>query len=261
MVDIYVGPSKKRFRLYKAKLCTRIPYFDKMFNGISKEASDNVAYLKEDDPASFDLLADWANHPTTSESPRWIRELTTIKHKEGNKVASWDPVRFYSLAEKYCLPELQDLIMDALVQYHKEQNELPSVDFVFRAYKHTSTGSPLARYCAESIFYVMEEAAEDDKWPTKEVAHLFRELPTFASEYISVQRKRKGGFHFRGADPRGASPCYFHTHGRDKPCAENPKKRKSPEGERPDDNKRPRVVGSYASLQEFDLDSLFFQES
>ena len=58
MVDIYVGPSKKRFQLYKAKLCTRIPYFDKMFNGNFKEASVNVAYL-DDDPASFDLLADW----------------------------------------------------------------------------------------------------------------------------------------------------------------------------------------------------------
>jgi len=257
MVDIYVGPSKKRFQLYKAKLCTRIPYFDKMFNGNFKEASVNVAYL-DDDPASFDLLADWANHPTTSKSPRWIRELTTVKHKEGNEVASWDPVGFYSLAGKYCLPELQDMIMDALIQYHKEQNKLPSVDFVFRAYMHTSAGSPLARYCVESIFYVIEEAAEDDRWPTEEVAHLFQELPTFASEYISLQRKRI--FNCRGADPRDASPCYFHTHGHDEPCAGNPKKRKSPEGERCDENERPRTA-ELSVLQDFDFDSFLGAES
>ncbi|PMD45668.1 hypothetical protein L207DRAFT_630078 [Hyaloscypha variabilis F] len=260
MVDIYVGPSKKRFRLYKAKLCTRIPYFDKMFNGTFKEASDNVAYLEEDNPASFDLLADWANHPTTSNSPRWIRELTTIEGKEGNEVASWDPVGFYSLAEKYCLPELQDIIMDVLIQYHKVRNELPSVDFVIRAYKHTSTGSLLTRYCAESIFYVMENATEDDRWSTEEVAPLFRELPTFASEYISVQRKRG----IKGAvDPRDASPCHFHTHGRDEPCAGNPKKRKSPGGERCNENKRPRMVElenfSDAVLQDFDFDSFLRQ--
>jgi hypothetical protein len=69
MVDIYVGPSK---------ICFRIPYFDKMFNGSFKEASNNTAFLPEDDPASFDLLADWANHPAPTKSPRRIRDLVTI---------------------------------------------------------------------------------------------------------------------------------------------------------------------------------------
>jgi len=131
MINIYVGPSKQLFWLHKAKLCSRIPIFDKMFNGDFKGALDNVAYLGEDDPASFDLLAEWTNYPTSSKSPRWNRELAMVKNKEGNEVASWDPVGFYSLAEKYWLPEVQDHIMDALIQYHKERNELPSVDFVF----------------------------------------------------------------------------------------------------------------------------------
>jgi hypothetical protein len=58
MVDIYVGPSKKLFRLYKSKLCSCIPYFDRMFNGNLEKVLHNVAYLEEDNPASFDLLAD-----------------------------------------------------------------------------------------------------------------------------------------------------------------------------------------------------------
>jgi hypothetical protein len=262
MVDIYVGPSKKLFRLYKARLCSRIPYFDKMFNGNFKEASDNVAYLGEDDPASFDLLADWANHPMTSKSSRRIRELTTVKHKEGNEVASWDPVGFYSLAEKYCLPDMQDIIMDALIQYHKERNELPSVDFVFRAYEHTSAGSLLSRYCAKSILYIMGEGGEDDRWPTKEVARLFQELPTFASEYIAVQRK--GGSNGVGLDPRDTIRCYFHIHDRGEPCAGNPnKKRKSPEGEKSDKNKRPRLVESdvFSQMEDFDFDSFLLGHS
>jgi hypothetical protein len=106
MVEIHVGYSRKLFRLYKAKLCSRIPYFDKMFNGNFKEASDNVAYLEENDHASFNSLAEWANYPTSTKSPRWIRELTTVKNNEGKEAASWDPVGFYSLAEKYCLLEV-----------------------------------------------------------------------------------------------------------------------------------------------------------
>lgn len=260
MVDIYVGPSKKLFRLYKAKLCSRIPYFDRMFNGNLKKVSHNVAYLEEDDPASFDLLADWVNYPTTSKSSRRIRELTTVKHKEGNEEASWDPVGFYSLAEKYCLPELQDAIMDALVQYHTEQNELPSVNFVFRAYEHTSAGSPLARYCAESILYVMDEGGEDDRWPAKEVARLFRELPTFASEYIAVQRKKGGKG--RGVDPRDTIRCYFHAHDRGEPRPGNPNKRKSPEGAKSNGNKRPRVVefSNLDVLQDFDFDAFLHHD-
>ncbi len=65
MVDIYVGPSKVLFRLYKSKICARI----QIFNGNFREASENTAYLPEDSPASFDLLADWANHPTPRSVP------------------------------------------------------------------------------------------------------------------------------------------------------------------------------------------------
>ncbi|KAE8443675.1 hypothetical protein EG329_001447 [Mollisiaceae sp. DMI_Dod_QoI] len=56
MVDIYVGPEEEPFRVHKQKLCRRIPYFDKMFNGQFKEASENVGRLPEDDPAAFDVL-------------------------------------------------------------------------------------------------------------------------------------------------------------------------------------------------------------
>jgi hypothetical protein len=71
-------------------------------------------------------------------------------------------VGFYSLAEKCCLSELQEIIVDVLIRHHKKQKELPSMDFVFRAYKRTSTGSLLTRYCAERILFVMEKAAKDE---------------------------------------------------------------------------------------------------
>jgi hypothetical protein len=31
MVDIFVGPGKKQFRMHKELLCSRVPYFKKMF--------------------------------------------------------------------------------------------------------------------------------------------------------------------------------------------------------------------------------------
>jgi len=116
-VDIYVGPEKKLFRVHKSFLCRRIPYFDKMFNGAFKEA-EGVAELPEDDPAAFDLLIEWAYNM----NPRRMRDLVAITDSKGVSRASWDAVAFYSLAKKLCLPDLQDLIMNVLIKYHKRVN-------------------------------------------------------------------------------------------------------------------------------------------
>lgn len=60
---------------------------------------------------------------------------------------------FYSLAEKYCLPALQDVIIDAAIKYHKQRNELPSVDFVLRAFESTQPGSMMQEYCTRPVVY------------------------------------------------------------------------------------------------------------
>jgi hypothetical protein len=241
MVDIYVGPSKVLFRLYKTKICSRISYFDKMFNGNFKEASSSTAYLPEDDPASFDLLADWANHPTVSKSPRRIRNLVAVKDANGEDVASWDPVGFYSLAEKYCLPELQDIIMDATIKFHKKMNELPSVDFVIRAYESTSVGSPLTEYCMRAMVYIMRGNGLEEAWESEGLASLY-ELPAFREAYVGMQRAvgPRGG-----QDPRKFPRCSFHAHEEGGYCVANRViKISSPRGKKVVQNKRVRVETS-----------------
>ncbi|PMD32303.1 hypothetical protein L207DRAFT_590597 [Hyaloscypha variabilis F] len=94
MVDIYVSPSKPLSRLYKSKLCARIPYFNKMFNGAFKEATENTAYLLEDTTSSFDLLADWTNHPTTTKCPRKIRDSETVTDENGRVLQSGGEILF-----------------------------------------------------------------------------------------------------------------------------------------------------------------------
>jgi len=33
MVDLYIGPEKRHFRAHKKLLCSKVPYFEKMFKG------------------------------------------------------------------------------------------------------------------------------------------------------------------------------------------------------------------------------------
>lgn len=60
MVDIFVGPQKQHFHVHKNPLCTRVPYFEKVFKeGGFLESVDQVATLPEDDPVAFSLLLEW----------------------------------------------------------------------------------------------------------------------------------------------------------------------------------------------------------
>lgn len=97
-----------------------------MFNGSFKEA-EGKAELPEDDPATFDLLMEW----TYSANPRRLRNLESVTGDDGVPRATWDVVAFYSLAKKLCLPDLQDLIMNHLLRYHKRVN-VRSAPFRFR---------------------------------------------------------------------------------------------------------------------------------
>ena len=235
MVDIYVGPAKVLFRLYKSKVCAKIPYFDKMFNGNFNEASSNIAHLPEDEPEAFDLLAEWANHPMPTKSSRRIRDLVTVKDQNGQDIDSWDAVGFYGLTEKFCLPELQDIIMDMLIKYHKKWNKLPSVEFTRRALEGTPEWSPLKDYCTRAMLYAMEEGLED-RWKIEYLTGLFR-IPEFTKRYLTLQCEEGG------RDPRQLGKCDFHVHKDGFPCAAlpNSKKRIAPESERADQVKRLRV--------------------
>jgi hypothetical protein len=209
MVDIYVGFEERHFRIHRQLLCDRIPYFEKMFNGHFKEASEGIARFPEDDPAAFDSLIDMVVYNRT------IRGLTTIKTRDGLTGLAWDPVSFYSLAEKLCLPDVMDLIMDEIVKYHKRTNELPSPEFAYQSYAKTSTGSQLQKYVMMALHYVMDELDETEEgWPTKSMQKLFRDFDNFAGHYIDFNRSYATG------DPREASRCRFHVHGKG-PCPSN----------------------------------------
>ncbi|KAF8860023.1 hypothetical protein BDZ45DRAFT_341876 [Acephala macrosclerotiorum] len=192
-----------------------------MCNGQFKEAIENVARFPKDDPAAFDLLIEWIY----SHNKRHIRDVEAVdaESEEGTE-ASWDAVGFYSLAEKGCLPELQDTIMNVLVRYHRMVDELPSPDFVHRAYVRTSAGSSLSRYCAKSIYWVLAEGINNG-WLTEEVQKLCQDHPTFATDYINLQRTKSA------CDPRKSDRCSFHVHSSEEPCPESSsKKGKSAEG-------------------------------
>src|SRR5258707_183269 len=101
MVDLYVGPKKKHFRVHKALLCHKIPYFAGMFKSGFKEATENSANFPEDTPSTFDILSEWLY----TGSLRQLYQSRNHTAAGPTFVSDWAPQQVYALADKLCLSD------------------------------------------------------------------------------------------------------------------------------------------------------------
>ena len=103
---ILVGPTRKSFAAHKALLCQLVPYFATAFTGAFAEASISEIYLADEDPAAIELFISW------------------LYRGSPGLAASGDDlvplVKLYVLADLWCLPTLQNNLMDFLIGYFRE---------------------------------------------------------------------------------------------------------------------------------------------
>ncbi|MCJ1477452.1 hypothetical protein MMC13_006123 [Lambiella insularis] len=120
-VTLFVGPKRKAFIVHKDLLCHVVPYFAKAFNNVFRESRDKEMYLAEENPASIELFMTWL-----------YRGSAGLALTETNIVA--DTVNFtnlYITADKWCLPVLQNSLVDALLTYFRGLgDDLKTVNFV-----------------------------------------------------------------------------------------------------------------------------------
>jgi hypothetical protein len=211
MVNLYVGPGKRKFLVHKEILCSKVLYFEKMFKGGFEEATKNEATFPEDDAESFDLLLSWVYHDS-------IRRLVVLRKdsiNEGVVIMSWTPIKFYMLTEKFCLSVLQDRIVNIYLEYLDRENKLPSVIGMAMTYSTTPTGNPFRKFITRSFYWVMDSSSKliNPNWPTHALAKLMRDQEDLAEEVLTLIRTG-----VKASDPRTLPRCEFHCHGKDEPC-------------------------------------------
>jgi hypothetical protein len=209
MVNLYVGPQKERFHVHKQVLCKKVPYFEKMFKGEFKEATEEQAIFPEDDAESFDLLLGWVYHNS-------IRPLVVLRKEDNNaSVQSWNPIKFCMLAEKLCLSHLQDKIVNEYLDYLDRENRFPSVIHIGTTYSATPAGNPLRKFHARTFYWAVGPSSNltNDKWPTHTLAKLMRDQEDLAEDILTLIRTG-----VKASDPRKLPRCEFHCHGKDEPC-------------------------------------------
>ncbi len=106
MVDVFVGPKRKTFRLHEDLLCDRSSYFRATFGGDFAEAASKELYLPEDNDASFELFVNWL-YGGTFKPPTKDDEL---------------PAHFglLALADKVLIEHLGNLATDHIRGYYRD---------------------------------------------------------------------------------------------------------------------------------------------
>jgi hypothetical protein len=120
-----------------------------------------------------------------------IRQMSMIPPSEGTFNESCDPISFFSLAEKLELPALQNLVMDTTIQCHKDNRQLPSIDFAERAFDETRNGSTISKYAVRAMRYFLQVQAQDNDhdWTMGAMADVLGNHRSISIEFLDLVRQ------------------------------------------------------------------------
>ncbi|KAF7956582.1 hypothetical protein EAE96_003916 [Botrytis aclada] len=210
-VDLYIGPTRTHYRVHKHILCSKIPYFNKMFNGSFSEASNNSADFPEDSPDSFDVLIEWAysrNHP--------LRPLN--RASPGSLSSNWNAISFYILMDKLCMPDLMNEAMDLLRQFSKDNNFRTSLEGVIYVYRRSLPSSKLRLYVLNGLIFSLSLVQEPEATHLARLVDIIREDTDLTADFLTAVQDR-----FRGGpkpnDPSTGDGSIYHVYGEGISCS------------------------------------------
>lgn len=208
VVHISVGPSyaMKTFVVYKAPLCRKAAYFDRMFNGNWHESRVQTAHLPEDVCEAFELFVIWL-----------LRDKIELPAE--SEIVSLIPtlIHLFAFAEKYNIVVLADETMECLMSLLLERDWLPSPKDMELAYDITHASSKLrlfmVRMFAFIIFFV-EDDYESDTWNKNKMQPLMHSCTDLCADFFALMRD----FGVPQTDPRKTTACDYHEHAKGEAC-------------------------------------------
>ncbi|TVY56447.1 hypothetical protein LSUE1_G009731 [Lachnellula suecica] len=212
MVDIFVGPSKTQFRVHKALLCSRSPYFKGMFESGFAETSSQSANLPEDSPTVFALFLEWLYGGC-------FAPLDVQYVKDHGSASVEQRIMLYTFAEKICLDQLADCTMSSHLSTLKLGNWSANAADMKLGYNGSVTGSPIRKFMCCSLLYLVKHGPENS-WPSHKLFHALT-IPDLAQDFIELMRKMDAeGKEKRSqiVQPRDMPTCKFHKHPKGAKC-------------------------------------------
>ncbi|KAL2441830.1 hypothetical protein ABEF95_016652 [Exophiala dermatitidis] len=131
-IIVYVGADKAKYFVHQDILVSKSQFFETFLRAGIKEQHEGVVGLPEDDPAVFDFVVRWMY---TGELPPADSALWHV----------------YRLAEKLCMPDLENALIDAFKA--KCQWCLPRPLIVMWAWKNLPKGSKFRELVFDQLCY------------------------------------------------------------------------------------------------------------
>lgn len=205
-VQVEVGDekSKEAFQVHKGLLCKKVPYFNKMFNGGFLEGQTQSTHLLEDDPQTFKFFLSWLYREMLG--PEVIDPLIVdpgISH-----------ANLMIFAEKYCMTDLADSVMDSFCKYLKSSNKVPSFSWMRKTCQDLPAHSKMNLFYARTMAYSFYSNVE--AWPNEGLRDLMKADDDLALQFLTLIRLQKGAAF---PDPSKAPPCDYHQHSKDEVCS------------------------------------------
>jgi hypothetical protein len=210
VVELSVGPGKKIFRVHKAILCDKLPYFAKMFNGSFKEGQDLKASFPEDSPQSFDILLGWI----------YFGKIRRISTKAAPRKHLWNAFDAYGLGDKLCVKDFMDSVIDIYINWLATAKLYPHAEMISEGFEKTPRGSPFQRFLCHLLHFVIVRAAYCFNNLSK-VVGVHKVLGT--NEDLRLDLLVRMMSHPPGSDvedPTKLERCKFHQHGENEPCTQ-----------------------------------------
>ena len=138
-VTILVGEDGTPFIMHRDQLCEASSFFKAAFQRAFLQGSEIRMSLPEEEEHTFDLFTQWL----------YNRSYEIIPGKDDDKDQRFmEPVKLYTLAEKYDVTELKSHVITKLFALRHEK-WVPGVETVAYAYEHTPQNSRLRKFLVD----------------------------------------------------------------------------------------------------------------
>ena len=211
MVDILVGPANQKFRVHKAPLCSRAPVFQKMFNGVFKEATDQAASLPDDLLAAFNLFLEWLDASSVIQADINNTTIGPI----------FDRIKLYCFGDKYCLPNLMDCAISSIISHFERSKTWPSAIQVAYVFGNTASGSHLQSLIADLLHYIIRCYTNTGCWFAAVIADIMMCSKDLVQDVVFRMRAVDKQQSELPTYPLHSSKCTYHLLAKDVKCRFN----------------------------------------
>jgi hypothetical protein len=201
-----VGKQKVEFGVHKGLFVAKSPFFEKCFGVGMKEANENVVNLPEDEPSGFEIVVEWV----------YANRIQASKLR-------LTPINAYVLADKLCMPDLQNAIIDTIRLTWRGR-----CPYNARCAWHIlPEGCPLRDLVLDQLhFQIMTSpnkfklgTADTDARLAKRLEKVIQQNPGLATalfwKTVDYDLNRDTG---GPVDPRKLTGCHYHVHEDGKKC-------------------------------------------